>query len=216
MVLEIPLPVIFFAHVYAGSHSHLGASPPLIVIYIHSYCLMSYYLYKQNHARLAGIGVHHYSFSVSWTRIVPFGVAGSPINVKGLEHYDDVINSCLANGLVTIATLDHFDSPAGISLDDGSTFVDASVYYAKQVMTRYANRVFIWLIFNEPNVMPLIFCKSFNCLTNILTAHSTIYYSYKHILKGKGRLTMKPGYNIAIPLTDSTNDMRAAQRYQDF
>jgi beta-glucosidase/6-phospho-beta-glucosidase/beta-galactosidase len=41
---------------------------------------MNYYLYKQDIARLAAIGVPYYSFSISQSRIVPFGIAGSPVN----------------------------------------------------------------------------------------------------------------------------------------
>lgn len=49
---------------------------------------MNYYLYKQDIARLAALGIPYYSFSISWTRIVPFGEAGSPINQAGLDHYE--------------------------------------------------------------------------------------------------------------------------------
>lgn len=28
-------------------------------------------------------------FSISWARIYPFGVAGSPLNQQGLDHYSD-------------------------------------------------------------------------------------------------------------------------------
>lgn len=60
---------------------------------------MNYWLYKQDIARLAAIGVPNYSFSISWTRIVPFGKAGSPINEEGLRHYEDVIETCLQYGI---------------------------------------------------------------------------------------------------------------------
>ena len=51
--------------------------------------------YRSDIARLAAIGVPYYSFSISWTRIVPFGVADSPINEQGLAHYDDLINTLI-------------------------------------------------------------------------------------------------------------------------
>lgn len=56
---------------------------------------MNYYLYKQDIARLAAIGIPYYSFSISWTRIVPFGEVGSPINEPGLQHYEELIETCL-------------------------------------------------------------------------------------------------------------------------
>lgn len=47
----------------------------------------NYYLYKQDIERLAAIGVKYYSFSIPWTRILPFAVPGSPVNRQGIDHY---------------------------------------------------------------------------------------------------------------------------------
>lgn len=46
---------------------------------------LNYYLYKQDIARLAAVGVQSYSFSISWTRILPFAHPGSPINKQGIS-----------------------------------------------------------------------------------------------------------------------------------
>jgi beta-glucosidase/6-phospho-beta-glucosidase/beta-galactosidase len=46
----------------------------------------NYYLYKQDIERLAAMGVKYYSFSIAWSRIVPFGFAGTPVNKQGLDH----------------------------------------------------------------------------------------------------------------------------------
>lgn len=72
---------------------------------------MNYFLYKQDIARLAAIGIPYYSFSIAWSRVVPFGVAGSPVNTEALDHYDDVINTCLEYGITPIVTLLHIDAP---------------------------------------------------------------------------------------------------------
>lgn len=72
---------------------------------------LNYYLYRQDIARLATAGVQSYSFSISWSRILPFGVAGSPINQEGLDHYDDLINTVLEYEMNPVATLHHFDAP---------------------------------------------------------------------------------------------------------
>lgn len=54
-------------------------------------------------ARLAAMGVPYYSFSLSWSRILPFG--RGPINEAGLAHYEDVINTCLEYGVKPAVTL---------------------------------------------------------------------------------------------------------------
>ena len=76
---------------------------------------MNYYVYKQDIARLAAIGIPNYSFSISWTRIVPFGEVGSPINTAGLEHYEDLINTCIEYGIRPIVTLSHNDAPLNLT-----------------------------------------------------------------------------------------------------
>lgn len=73
---------------------------------------LNYYLYKQDIARLAAAGVKSYGFSISWTRILPFGYPGSPVNREGIEHYNSLINTVLEYGMTPVVTLNHFDTPA--------------------------------------------------------------------------------------------------------
>jgi beta-glucosidase/6-phospho-beta-glucosidase/beta-galactosidase len=177
---------------------------------------MNYFLYKQDIARLAAIGIPYYSFSISWSRIVPFGLAGSPINTEALAHYDDLINTCLKYGVTPIVTLNHGDSPLDVDFDSES-LVTHFLYYAKEVMTRYADRVPIWVTFNEPNIGLGYTYKTYNGMTHILLAHSAAYDWYKRELRGTGRITMKFANNLAFPLDPtSKSDVSVALRYQDF
>jgi beta-glucosidase/6-phospho-beta-glucosidase/beta-galactosidase len=173
---------------------------------------LQYYLYKQDIARIAAIGIPYYSFSISWTRIVPFGDVGSPVNQPGLDHYDDLINTCLSYGVTPVFTLAHMDQPLHLQFN-ATTFPDAFLYYAQQVMTRFADRVPIWVTLNEPN----LFFNNYLDNDNILVAHAKVYHFYKEELKGTGRITLKFAKSIAVPL-DPTNssDVQAALRYQDF
>ncbi|KAK5111670.1 hypothetical protein LTR62_004775 [Meristemomyces frigidus] len=179
---------------------------------------MAYFLYKQDIARLAAIGVPYYSFSISWTRILPFGNTSTPVNEPGLAHYDDVINTCIAYGVTPIVTLQHNDFP--LSLNIGAPeYPDAFLNYAKQVMTHYGDRVKYWVTLNEPNLaIGLPYGSAgYDAVTNVLMAHAKVYHWYKEVLKGTGFVTLKFANNLALPL-DSTNpaDIRAAQRYQDY
>ncbi|KIJ35890.1 glycoside hydrolase family 1 protein [Sphaerobolus stellatus SS14] len=172
---------------------------------------MFYYLYKQDILRLAEIGIPYLCFSIPWTRVVPFGVAGSPVNTEALDHYDDLINTALAHGITPIVTIVHYDIPVSVPYSD-ENFSNHYLYYAKQVMTRYGDRVPYWVTFNEPNLQPVN-----NALTNILVAHASLYDWYKKMLKGKGKITMKFANNLPIPLNSSSRaDIAAALRYQDF
>ena len=174
---------------------------------------MQYFLYKQDIARLAAIGIPYYSFSISWARIVPFGTPGSPINQQGLDHYDDLINTCIANGVTPIVTLEHDDNPLNYNYN-ASDYPEAFLYYAKQVMTRFGDRVPTWVTLNEPNIG---YGSNYSENRNILMAHAGVYHFYKEELQGKGNITLKLSTSLAVPL-NSTNpdDVRAANRYQDF
>jgi beta-glucosidase/6-phospho-beta-glucosidase/beta-galactosidase len=172
---------------------------------------MFYYLYKQDIKRLAAIGIPNLCFSIPWTRVVPFGVAGSPVNKQALDHYDDLINTAIANGITPIITILHYDLPTSVPYSDPN-FSDHYLYYAKQIMTRFGDRVPYWVSVNEPNLQPVD-----NALTNILVAHANLYDWYKNELGGTGQITMKFANNLAIPLdTNNASDIAAAERYQDF
>lgn len=174
---------------------------------------MHYLLYKQDIARLAAVGIPHYSFSISWSRVVPFGVAGSPVNTEALDHYDDVINTCLEYGITPMVTLLHVDAPVGLTASNESTR-EHFLYYAKVVMTRYADRVPLWITINEPN-NPVFY--RYSALTDILLQHADVYHWYKDVLQGTGQVSLKL-VNLAAMPRDITNDadIEAALRYQDF
>ncbi|KAH9903624.1 beta-glucosidase [Xylariomycetidae sp. FL2044] len=177
---------------------------------------MNYFLYKQDIARLAALGIPYYSFSIAWARVVPFGRAGSPVNQEALDHYDDVINTCIAHGVTPAATLLHLDAPAGV-LEDLGTFPDHFLYYAQQVLARYGDRVPIWFTLNEPNLAVPWLTGDYNVFTALLTAHARAYRWYKEDLGGRGRMTFKFANNLAMPLdVGSATDTAAARRYQDF
>lgn len=172
---------------------------------------MFYFLYKQDIERLAALGIPYFSFSIPWTRIVPFGVKDSPVNIQAIRHYEDLIDTAIAKGITPIVTILHFDLPLGVLYAD-ERFDEHFLYYAKQIMTRFGDRVPYWVTINEPNLQPVD-----NALTHILTAHSKVYDWYKKVLKGTGEVTMKFANNLAIPLDPSSEvDVDAAYRYQDF
>lgn len=188
----------------------------------------NYYFYKQDIQRLAAMGVKYYSFSIPWTRILPFVVPGSPVNEQGIKHYDDLINTILDAGMQPVVTLIHFDSPwPFVSSDNFSatpdignanggyhneTFVDSFVNYAKIVLTHYADRVPVWFTFNEP----FLYSFNFTGANNVVHAHAQVYHFYKNELKATGKIGIKFNDNFGVP-RDPTNssDIAAANRFQE-
>ncbi|KAF2135506.1 glycoside hydrolase family 1 protein [Aplosporella prunicola CBS 121167] len=190
-----------------------------------------YYYYKQDIARLAALRVPYYSFSISWSRILPFG--RGPVNEDGLAHYEDVINTCLEYGVKPAVTLFHWDLPLYLyNLYGGWTseeIVDDFVEYARIILTRYGNKVPMWYTLNEPISfctlqMPEHYFKNvtipkkqqpYFCGQHALLAHSKVYHLAKS-LNITGPISLKNNGYYKVARTNSTEDAKAVQRAWDF
>ncbi|KAL4930412.1 glycoside hydrolase family 1 protein [Aspergillus undulatus] len=188
----------------------------------------NYFLYKQDIQRLAAMGVKYYSFSIPWTRILPFTVPGSPINEEGIKHYNDLINYILDAGMQPVVTLLHFDSPLYFLRDSNQSatpdigysnggywhpeFVDSFVNYGKILFTHFGDRVPVWHTFNEP----LLYAFNFTGIYNVVKAHAELYHYYHEVLGGKGKVGFKLNNNFGVPKNpENTTDIDAADRFNE-
>ncbi|KAI0189867.1 glycoside hydrolase [Astrocystis sublimbata] len=188
----------------------------------------NYFLYKQDIQRLAAMGVKYYSFSISWARILPFTLPGTPVNQEGIDHYDDLINTVLDAGMQPVVTLFHFDTPwvfvssenltapVEYGFNNGGyqneTFVDAFVNYAQIVLTHYADRVPMWVTFNEP----YIYAFNFAGANNVVHAHAQVYHFYHDVLKAAGKMGIKFNDNFGVPRDPkNASDIEAVTRFQE-
>ncbi|KAG6916307.1 hypothetical protein DXG01_007464 [Tephrocybe rancida] len=109
---------------------------------------LQYYLYKEDVARVAALGFNAHSFSVSWSRVFPFGTAASPVNQVALDHYSDLIDYHIKSGVEPVVTLFHWDTPLSIQAYYGGftapNVVEDFVNYAKTVFKAYNGRVKTW------------------------------------------------------------------------
>ncbi|MFK4797888.1 GH1 family beta-glucosidase [Streptomyces sp. MPA0124] len=99
-----------------------------------------YHRYREDVALLADLGVDAYRFSVSWPR------ADSP---GGLDFYDRLVDELCAAGVRPVATLFHWDLPAGLDWlerDTAARFAE----YVSAVAGRLGDRVGKWITLNEP------------------------------------------------------------------
>ncbi len=110
-----------------------------------------YHHYKEDIALMKECGLKAYRFSIAWTRIFPNG--NGEINQKGVDHYNDVINECIASGITPIVTLYHFEYPQGLVEQYGGWLdrrsIDDYVNYCKFCFQAYGDRVKYWLTINE-------------------------------------------------------------------
>ncbi|KAI9146725.1 Beta-glucosidase 1B [Paramyrothecium foliicola] len=209
-----------------GVYPAKGGGPPDIAA-------SNYYLYKQDILRMAALGVEAYSFSISWPRVVPFGVAGSPINQEAIDHYNNVIDTVIEYGMKPVVTLHHFDTP--LYFENGTLtgmiheeFVEGYLYYAKTVLVHYADRVGTWYSFNEPSIEGNVdfgfgafdVAVNWNYTKHILDAHASIVRWYRDEIKGSALWSFKlelSNTGFALPLNpENPSDVEAAVRRNDF
>jgi beta-glucosidase/6-phospho-beta-glucosidase/beta-galactosidase len=197
----------------------------------------NYYLYKQDIERIAAMGVKYYRFSIPWTRILPFVVPGSPVNLQGLAHYDDLVEFVLEKGMLPAIVLYHNDSPlqfyqnisdifiapgtGGIGYLDSCfqcsyqnvSFEDAFVNYGKIVMTHFADRVPIWWSFNEP----LLGARNGKSIDAVIKAHARLYHFYHDEISSTGKMSITFNDNFGVPRNPSDPaDVNAANHFNSF
>ncbi|KAK7709450.1 hypothetical protein SLS63_013223, partial [Diaporthe eres] len=186
-------------------------------------------------ARIAALGVNTYAFSISWPRIFPFG--SGDVNEAGLQHYDDVIDTCVQYGITPVVTLYHWDLPLNLQLTYGGWLDDQITNdfseYARVTFTRWSSKVQHWVTINEPGV----FCNRyplpegyFNdsatadipaaqqfyaCARNSLLAHSSAYRVGKSI-NSSFSISFKNNGAYKIPVDDTADTAAAVQRAWDF
>ncbi|MPV36639.1 GH1 family beta-glucosidase [Georgenia subflava] len=106
---------------------------------------------------LAELGLNAYRFSVSWARILPDGAG--PVEQRGLDHYERLVDALLARGVTPVLTLNHWDMPQALMADGGWTgrgSVDAFAGLADAVAARLGDRVPWWITQNEPWIVSLL------------------------------------------------------------
>ena len=116
-----------------------------------------YHRYREDIKLLAEMGANVFRFSISWARILPTG--SGQVNQAGLDHYNDVIDTCLEFGVEPMITLYHFDLPQVLQDNggwDSRDTVEAFAEYSRIVFEAYGDRVKRWLTINEPNIMLLV------------------------------------------------------------
>ncbi|WP_344311314.1 GH1 family beta-glucosidase [Fodinicola feengrottensis] len=110
-----------------------------------------YHRWRDDLDLLAGLGVHSYRFSISWSRVIPGGRGTG--NPRGLAFYDRLVDALLAAGIDPVIALFHWDLPQDLQDAGGWTARDtayAFADYALEIGTALADRVSRWATMNEP------------------------------------------------------------------
>ncbi|MFI6760452.1 GH1 family beta-glucosidase [Micromonospora sp. NPDC050417] len=110
-----------------------------------------YHRYPQDVALMADLGLQAYRFSIAWPRIQPDG--SGPVNPRGLDFYDRLVDELIGRGIDPIVTLYHWDLPQTLEDRGGWTnraTAEHFAEYATAVYARLGDRVKTWTTLNEP------------------------------------------------------------------
>ena len=114
----------------------------------------SYNLWKEDIEALDYLGVRSYSFSLSWPRIFPDGIATGEPNAAAVEHYSCLIKSLLEKKIEPIVTLYHSDLPHLLQEQYGGwkndTLVGHFEEYASFCFRTFGSHVRYWLTMHNP------------------------------------------------------------------
>ncbi|BAT95707.1 hypothetical protein VIGAN_08248000 [Vigna angularis var. angularis] len=113
-----------------------------------------YHKYKEDVKLMVETGLEAYRFSISWSRLLPNG--RGPVNPKGLQYYNNLINQLISNGIQPHVTLHNYDLPQVLE-DEYGGWVSRHIirdftYYADVCFREFGDRVLYWTTVNEPNV----------------------------------------------------------------
>jgi beta-glucosidase len=110
-----------------------------------------YHRYESDVKLMAQLGVKHYRFSISWSRVIPDG--RGTVNEPGMDFYQRLVDCLLEHGITPHITLFHWDSPLALEQRYGSwrsremaqDFAD----YVTVTVSRLGDRVTHWMTLNE-------------------------------------------------------------------
>ncbi|XP_028133140.1 myrosinase 1 [Diabrotica virgifera virgifera] len=203
---------------------------PIVNNYTGDVACDSYHKMKEDVALLKYLGVKHYRFSLSWSRILPTGYTNK-INQAAIKYYKSLIRELTDNGIEPVVTILHCDTPQALEDMGGWTtdwIIDRYVEYAAVCFENFGADVKYWLTFNEAFYMCTLGYGTgtqapgrkasgigdYICGHNIIKAHAKAFHlyndTYRPVQKGSVGISLVSIY--AEPKSDSDEDKEAAER----
>ncbi|MFM5968844.1 MAG: glycoside hydrolase family 1 protein [Micrococcales bacterium] len=102
------------------------------------------------------MNVNTYRMSIEWARIQP---TEDSFDDAEFAHYEAILDGCIARGLKTNVTMNHFASPHWFAMQAGWLNPKAPELFAKyceEVVRRLGSKIDYIVTFNEPNLPKLL------------------------------------------------------------
>ncbi|KAH9321277.1 hypothetical protein KI387_015916, partial [Taxus chinensis] len=196
-----------------------------------------YHRYKEDVKLMKDMGMDAYRFSISWSRILPYGSLKGGINKDGVAYYNNLINELLKHDIQPFVTLFHFDLPQVLE-DEYAGFLSQNIVkdfaaYSEVCFREFGDRVKHWITLNEPyayassgydtgslapghhsNPGTEPYIVAHNLLLSHAAAVSLYKTKYQAVQKGSIGITLPASW--ILPYSNASSDHKAAQRAIDF
>lgn len=117
------------------------------------------------------------------------------INQKGIDYYNNLIDTLVGNDIIPMVTLYHWDLPQNLQLLGGFANKNIVKYFtdfARVAFEEFGDRVKYWATFNEPDqicqagyggdgkapALKLSGVGDYQCGFNLIKAHASAYHLY--------------------------------------
>ena len=185
-----------------------------------------YHRYKEDIAIMKELGIKAYRFSIAWPRVIPDG--DGPVNEKGLDFYERLIDALGEAGITPYATLFHWDYPYELFRKGGWLNPESPKWflrYTEAVAKRLGGKLPFVFTFNEPQCFiglsydrtehaPGIHYPVWDTLLmthRALLAHGLAVQALRALSPGT-KIGYAPCGDAHYPVSDSMEDREAARQ----
>jgi len=186
-----------------------------------------YYRYQEDFALMRELGIRNYRMSIAWPRIFPEG-EGS-LNSKGIDFYNRLIDSMLAEGIQPWVTMFHWDLPQALE-DRGGWRVRNTAYafgnYAETIVKAFGDRVRNWITLNEMRCFTILAYGDSIRPPGVYEGEKVVNQTYHHALLAHGlgveavrkfgakgsRVGITDDCTIPVPVIETEPHIKAAEQ----
>ncbi|KAM4698892.1 klotho [Discoglossus pictus] len=195
----------------------------------------SYNNFFRDTMALEFLGVSHYRFSISWSRLFPNGTESGP-NEPGLTYYKNLIRRLKELSIEPVVTLYHWDLPQRLQDVYGGWLNESMVGifkdYAESCFRLLGEDVKYWITIDNPyvvawhgyatGIMPpgikgekLLGYKAGH---NLIKAHAAAWHLYNKQFRSvqRGQVSIALGSHWVDPVNMTDHDKQACRKSLDF
>ncbi len=184
-----------------------------------------YNRWPEDVALMSELGLQAYQFSIAWPRVLPEGVG--PVNRKGIDFYDRLVDALLEAGVTPVPILHVWDLPVALHWQGGWMNRDSAEWfaeYATVVYERLGDRVPQWLTICEPlsiagggYIGGLLAPRMRDLYAGLRVAHHVLLAHGRAVEAFRasgatGEIGTSTGFSDIQPATDGAADVAAAER----